>query len=287
MTIWSGIGVNYGFQISSTSYDTTQVEGDFSFLRANGVTRLRIGFPQFDGTVISNCEDMVTRALAHGFYVVFGVVSGFGANTITATRWASFKTYVTNTLAPWAQTNGLSELCLGNENELSLDGTTLTSTTMRADTRTLASTIKTNGYTGKVSYSTSVLSTYRNPWASEGIGALDFIGFNSYDTLANFSANKPTIISQFGSTAYISEFGSRGGGYPDFNNEAAFYNDTLNRIQSMQSAGIIRGYFFCYRDGNFGVPANTFGLIQTNGIVHLARQAVLGITNTNWHLFMA
>lgn len=289
MTIWVGIGVNYGHQISSLIYDATQIESDFTYLRSAGVTRLRIAFPEYDGSagLIANCQNMVTRALAHGFYVVWGVTVGFGAGTITATRWSAFKTNVIGTIAPWAQSVGLSELCLANENELSDDGTTLTDATMRADIRTMASTIKTNGYTGKVSYSTSILSTYRTPWASEGIGSLDYIAWNSYDTSTNFNIRNAAIVSSFANVTYISEFGSITNGYSDYNNESAYYNDVVARISSMQSSGVASGYFFCYRDGQFGVPANSFGLIQTNGIAHLARQAVLGITNTSWSLFMA
>src|SRR5205807_10664379 len=98
---WTGIGMNYGHQITSSSYDTTQVENDFTYLRSIGVTRIRVAFPEYDSssTLINNCKDMVTRALSHGFYVVWGVVTGFGTGTLTATRWAAFKTNVAGTIA--------------------------------------------------------------------------------------------------------------------------------------------------------------------------------------------
>ena len=290
MATWTGIGMNYGHQtqVGNSSYSTitTQVENDYAYLQSVGVTRLRIAMPQFDSTVsLPNCQDLVTRALAHKFYVVWGVVAGFGSSTLTATRWASAKTYIVNTLAPWAQSNGLPELNLTNESELAVDGTTLTAATVRSDIRSMATTIKANGFTGKLTYSTSVLSTYRTPWANEGIGDLDYIAWNSYDTISNFNANKPVIVSQFGSSkTYISEFGSITNGRSDYASEQAYHDDVLARINSIRNAGIPYGYFFCYRDGAFGMPINSFGLVQTTITGNLggnwAHYALRSVTGT-------
>lgn len=279
MTIWSGIGINYGHQ---ATYDTTQTESDFTYLRALGVSRLRIAMPPYDGN-LTDTQDMVHRALSHGFYVVWGVAT---SGTVTATIWNAFKAFVTGTLATWAQSNSLPEFSLGNEIELYVDGTTLTAATVRADVRTMASTVKSGGYTGKVSYGTSILDTYKTPWISEGIGSLDLIGWNSYDTYANFNTQNGAVQSAFGNKTYISEFGSSGGGYPDFNNEQAFYYDTARRITSMQTAGIQFGYFFCYRDGGFGMPADTFALQLSGGATRTALYAVLGsLSSVNHGLY--
>jgi hypothetical protein len=269
------IGINYGHQ---STYNSAQVESDFTFLRSAGVTRIRIAMPNFDNTHgrIANGQDMVTRALAHGFYVVWGVEAGLGSDTITATRWAAYKDYVLSTLVPWATSAGLSELCLDNESDLQVDNTTITAAQVRADIRSMAETVKACGFAGKISCSTSILQPSRDPWLSEGIGDLDLIGWNSYDVLEYFNIRNGIVVEALGSQTYISEFGSEGGGYPDFNDETAFYNDTVSRIESMQSNEVGSGYFFCYRDGGYGVPANSFGLIETDGTVHLARTAVCG-----------
>jgi hypothetical protein len=270
---WSGIGMNYGHQ---TTYDSTQAESDYTYLYSIGVTRVRIAMPTYSATTsITNCQDMVTRALNHGMYVVWGVATGAGVGALNATTWAAFKSYVTGTLAPWAQANGLPELCLGNEADYEADGTTLTAATVRSDVRAMATTVKSGGYTGKVSYSTTVLNLAS--WASEGIGSLDLIGFNSYDTLTNFKTRNPTIVADFGSKAYISEFGCITNGFSDYNDESAWYTDVINRVSSMQSAGVNCGYFFCYRDGGFGVTANTFALVLSNGSVRSARDAIKNV----------
>ena len=197
MSIWSGIGVNYGWQ---PTYDTTQAENDFTFIKSQGVTRLRICLPSFSFSV-ARWQDMVVRALAHGFYVAWGV--SISDRPITATSWTAWKAYVLNTLVPWAQSVGLSELILGNEFELHIDNTTLTSATVRSDIRAMAASMKSGGFSGKVSYNTNIGSVYGTPWASEGIGELDLIGCNSYDTFQNFDPRNSTIVSLFGSKTYI------------------------------------------------------------------------------------
>lgn len=276
MALWSGIGINYGHQISSISYDTVQVEADFTFLRALGISRIRIAAPPYNGNAqtILNCQDMVTRALAHGFYVVWGAATGVSAPNLTATIWTATKAYVTGTVAPWAQSNGLSELCLCNEADFEADGSTLTTATVRSDVRSMATSVKAGGYTGKVSYSTANLSAIRTPWITEGIGALDLIGWNSYDTLANFTTRNGTIVSAFGNATYISEFGCITNGFSDYNDEVLWYTDVQNRIAAMQSASVAAGYFFCYRDGGFGLGANTFACMQTTNTPRLAREAL-------------
>jgi len=275
MTIWSGIGVNYGHQ---HTYDAMQAEDDFTYLKANGITRLRIAMPAYDAAshFFSDGHDMVTRALNHGFYVTWGVGAGYGAGTITATRWSAWKSYVLSTLVPWAQSAGLSELILGNESDMQMDGTSLTAAQVRSDIRTLATTIKANGYTGKLGYSTGAPGTYRTPWSTEGIGDLDLIGFNSYDVFINFNNRNIAIVSEFGDKGYISEFGCITNGYSDYNDETLWYNDVVNRISNMKNAGIQSGYFFCYRDGGYGLQPNTYALVLTDGSVRLARNAVLG-----------
>ena len=278
MAIWSGIGMNYGHQFTDVNYSTTQVESDFTALRVQGVNKIRIIFPGYqNSTGITNAQDMITRALAHGFYVIWGVDPGVGSGGLTSTIWSSFKTYVTGTLATWAQSNALSELAVGNECDARVDGSTLTAATVRSDVLSMATTIRTGGYTGKISYDTAAGSSEITGWASSGVASLDYIGWNSYDTLTNFQSNMPTFVSDFGAKAYISEFGGIDNGYPDFNNEILFHHDTIDRLVAMQKNNIPSGYFFTYRDGSDNIAPNTFGIIQPNGVPHLALNAILGI----------
>lgn len=274
-TIWQGIGINYGYQ---NMYDPAVAESDFAFLKAQGVTRLRIAMGGYDSALrTANGQDMVFRALSHGFYVLWGYSTDVGKPYLTASIWSAYKDAVINQLAPWAQQNGLPELCIGNECDYQADGTTLTAAQVRADIRAMATTVKANGYTGKVSYNTTIITSYYDAWVSEGIGDLDLIGWNSYDTLTNFQNRSPLIVSNFGNTGYVSEFGCIQYGYPDYNDETLWYNDVVARIASMRNTGISAGYFFCYRDGGYGLTPNTFALVETDDNIRLARNAVLGM----------
>lgn len=280
--------MNYGHSVTVGTYSTAQVESDLNYLVSRGITRVRIVLPLYGGPAIADCQDMVLRALAHGLYVVWGVATGVTAPNLTATIWAAYKTYVTGTLAPWAQANGLSEMLLGNECDYEADGSTLTAATVRSDVLAMATSLKAGGYTGKVGYSTAAVSTLWIAWNALGTVSLDTLGFNSYDTLTNFTNRCSIFVTDFGSKAYISEFGCINSGFADYNDETLWYTDVAARITAMMDASIPAGYFFCYRDGAFGVPANSFGLVETNGTsVRVAREAVLFTPGQNYSSFAA
>ena len=283
MPAWSGIGMNFGHQVTPNSYDTSQIENDLTFLTSIGISRVRIALPTFGGGgSTANCQDMVMRALTHGFYVVWGVATGKNAGQLDATTWASYKSYVTGTLASWAQANGLPELCIGNECDYQADGTTLTAATVRSDVRAMVATVKAI-YSGVVSYNTTVLQL--SGWTSEGIGSLDKIGWNSYDTLSNFQSRNPTIVSNFGSKGYVSEFGCITHGFSDYNDESAWYTDVVNRVSSLASNNVSTGYFFCYRDGGFGLTSDTFALVLSTNAVRSARDAIKNVVAPMFSVF--
>ncbi len=284
------IGMNYGHQPSS-SYSGAQADADFAYLKRLGFTNIRLAMPTYDSTTsLPNVQDMAIRAVAHGFYVVMGVTAGFGTNTITSARWSAHTAYVQNTFASWCQSHGISELCLDNEVELMLTSQ-VTSAQARSDLRSLASTIKTNNlFTGKVSYSTANQSSIVTPWytANEGIGVLDLIGFNTYGTAAappassNFATECFNVSSGIGTKAYISEFGCITNGFGDYNEEAAWYNDVINRIACMQQQMQNKlAYFFCFRGGGFGLPVDSFEVVRSDGFIHLAMSALLGLDLTS------
>lgn len=278
--IWRGSGVVYGHHIPSGAYDTALVTADLNYLWSIGVRRIRMAMPNYDDTgTIANIQAIAIQAMAKGFYVLAGVTSGKGHLLLTATIWSTFKTYVSGTFATWAQSNSLSELQISNEEEGHADGSTLTAATVRSDVRALAGTIKGGGYTGKVSYSSETSNNNIANWTSDGKGNLDFIHFNTYDVVANFKTRVMAIGNAFGPKSSITEYGSNGGGYSDFNNESTFYTDTLLRIKAMKDGGIQYGYFFTYRDGQFGIAADSYALQLSTGASRVAINAIKNQVN--------
>lgn len=273
MSVWPGLGMNYGHQFPHSPYDANQVAADLAFLRSMGVAKLRIAFPIFDGgaSTTTALQGLVQTALGMGFYVVWGVTSGSNVN---AARWASFKSYVANTLVPWAQSlaNPQLELSRGNEEEFHCDGTTLTVNTVVADMANLS----TAGYTyGPSSYQTSV--SFLSNWSSNGLGSLDKIGFNAYSLgPVSMAFNANNVVAAFGAKGYLSEWGTPNG-YNDFKNEVQFMTILKRQTAALRATAISDAYYFCYRDGSFGLPSNAWAIKMTDDDMRLATPALFGV----------
>lgn len=272
--IWSGIGINYGHQVADSVYDTAQVNSDLDYLYSLGFRKIRIAYPTFGASqTLTNCQDMVTRALAKGFYVQWGVVSN---SPSTATIWGNFKTYVSGTLAPYAQSlnNANFELAIGNEEELHCDGTTLTASTVRSDIKTLATTCQGIYTIGNISYQADAGQI--SAWNSLGIGNLDLIGFNVYGPISSFSTDIKNIIGNFGIQGFISEFDFITNGFADYASEMAWYSDVISRMQAIRKLNLTSAYAFTYRDGQFGSTPNTWALKLNTEAWRLAFLGLLG-----------
>jgi hypothetical protein len=274
MTIWNGLGINYGHQPNHNPYDPAQVAADLDFLQSVGISKIRMAYPTFDGAGIAASQSLVITALARGMYVIWGVSAG---SPVNSSRWATFKSYVLNTLAPWAQSlaSPRFELAIGNEEELHCDGTTLTVNTVIADMANLAAQVK-NVYTyGPVSYQSP--SGFINNWVTNGSGSLDRLGFNYYSrTARGMRLTAQTIISSFPGVGYISEWGTPNG-FPDMPEEHIWCDLTAQQLRALQTSGLAEAYFFCYRDGGFGLPANAWALVTSTGNFRLAATALFGV----------
>jgi hypothetical protein len=273
---WSGLGVNYGHQFPHNPYDQVQVVADLTFLRKVGISRLRLAYPLWNdaGGAIVSCQGLVQIALAMGFYVIWGVVSQSPTN---ASQWADFKAYVAGTLAPWAQSlqNPRFELSIGNEEEFHCDGITLTVPVVVADLASLATNVQGIYTHGPISYQASL--AHIGYWTANGIGGLDRLGFNCYTRTAVGSAFQAAIVKDaFPTHGYIAEWGTANG-YNDFDNERAWRDTTYGQRKALQASGLPDAYYFAYRDGSFGLPANEWALMQTDGNFRLAAPLFFGM----------
>jgi hypothetical protein len=205
--------------------------------------------------------------------VVWGTTTGGPATT--ASRWATFKSFVINTLTPWfrAQANQNLELSLGNEEELHCDGTTLTVSTVVNDMASLAAEAK-QLYTGPVSYQAP--GGFFAQWQARGTDALDRLGFNYYTLGPKGLRTNPTnVATAFPGVGYISEWGTPNG-FADFPSEPLWRDVLIGQVNGLASVGI-DAYYFCYRDGSFGLPANKWAIKQTDDNFRLAAPALFGL----------
>jgi hypothetical protein len=201
----------------------------------------------------------------------------------TATDFADFQTGIINTLAPWAQSVALDEFSIGNEEELHIDGTTLTDATLQSGLRSLATTLKAGIYTaGDICYHTAAEPAFVSEWQSGGLGDIDLLGWNCYfsPSLAPFVAGVNNVINSFAANEiYLTEWNVPGGinafgGAPA--GEAAWAQAISDRLTYLKTTTLQRASFFCYR--GVGQP-RPFGVydFDSNTPYRLTAQA-LGLT---------
>lgn len=104
--------------------------------------------------------------------------------------------------------------------------------------------------------------------ANNGLGALDKIGFNQYDTESIFTTNLRKMITKWGSRATVTEWSTQGGINGASDLDWAF--GIKRRADILKDLGVEEAYFFCGADNGFGVPANVWGIIRADFLPRLA-----------------
>lgn len=266
---YDGIGVNYGHHLGVL--DSDEVRNDMLFLHGIGVNKVRVAMPTFtSSSAISKVREVATIAKSVGHYVIYGVTAGDGT-TFDQTEWGSFKAQLPSE-ALWASQNGIDEFSLGNEEELHNDDVSPTDATIRSDIKSLATTIKASYSSLIVSYQTA--QTHIANWNSDGIGNLDKIGFNCYGGASTFYTDVKSIVTNFGSDGYVSEFSTNDG--ISTYSEQQWESRIRARRNLLQELGVSSGYFFAYTDGSFGLPTDVWAIKKSDGMF---RQSLNSISN--------
>lgn len=199
MAVWSGLGVNY-------KGDITHAPQDAAYLYGLGINKVRIHIPN-DGD--TSFRAVAAHFKAQGFYTIYGITAG---STLTAANWNTYATSVIDE-ATYCEANAIcDQFQIGNELHYKVDGSTLTTTTLRSNLRTLATSVKAV-FSGDVSYSTDV-NDYTG-WISEGVGDLDKIGYHCYANWSssgkylnetNMTTPVPLMVAAFPTKLQIDEF---------------------------------------------------------------------------------
>lgn len=250
MPMWSGLGINLNFTGSGVDIPTQLAE-----LYGLGFRRVRLLVIGYQSASLDTWKGYAESALDMGFEeVCFGISFGVGTGLGTSTQ-AAYLTAIDG-FATWAQgvNDPRLEMHVGNEEELHHDGT-MTAADVREFMRGCATAAKAIYTTGTICYCSSVANGAEiASWASEGLGDLDRIGFNLYDTLPMFTANVAAIASGFSGSGFVSEWGTNNG-YIDFNNETLYKNAIFNRQQALVNAGVTEGFYY-----NFMESGNKWGI---------------------------
>lgn len=205
--VWSGLGINYRTSIFG------HIDQDIAYFKSIGINKVRINIEW--PAITREWFDVAKKFKDAGFYVV----AGFCAEVSATYPWSQ---YVSECMAaaPYA-VGKCDELQIGNEADINNKDTDITDAQIRANTRALATQIKTV-FPGIISYSTSVgfisEGTFGHEyWMQEGKGDIDRIGINAYGWISNGDINPdgyllavPAFIKEFGSAAYVSELNMSG-----------------------------------------------------------------------------
>jgi exo-beta-1,3-glucanase (GH17 family) len=244
---WLGINYANGLNgyVPTGGYPSGQANQDLQYIRQHLASRVRIAMPDwnFPANQINQLHQVALDAMAKGFHVAWGVTS---TNTLlTTSNWPQYQAAVL-AQAAWAQSVGLHCFFVGNELDSKHDGT-LTDAQQRTRLRSLATAVKSSGYSGEVTL--SVAQDKIAPWYSEGLGGLDSLGLDLYvQTEATFVSLLNAHVANLGSAAYLAEWNI----YNFWETAVQYHSDerianlVAVRAQHIQDSGITRAYYFCY-----------------------------------------
>lgn len=268
----SNFGFNVGHHAPHAPYYLAQITADARFLDAANSRKRRIAFPLYtDLASVDACMDYVRVELARGNIVEWGVSVPTDLDDAGFTDYADF---VRDTLVPFALALRSSRFCLslGNEIEFHVNGTNFTAANSRQRVKQLAADVA--SVYGNITYNTSI--TFITDWATLGLGSIPIIGFNCYTRNARSARFQVGLIQQhFPANGYISECGPTGG-FVAYGDDAR-YAALCRELREAYTSGAFDAYWFCYRGGSYGLPANRWELVLANDVKRPALFAVLGV----------
>jgi hypothetical protein len=191
-------------------------------------------------------------ATTKGADVLFGVAY---TAPITAANWSAYRAECLEAAA-WAQTNGMYEFCIGNEEESKVDGTTMTAAQMIVELKSLATDVQAVYTRGNVTYAT--YAAYVASWVAAGKGDIDIVSANLYMGDTSFyqvwEIDAKLLIDTFGAGGtYLSEFAPSSTTLDSYTtNEGTQATAVLNMLKYIESIGITRAYFYMYNGDDFG-----------------------------------
>lgn len=262
-------GINIGNDQSSTTnapYQTVQNESDLALLKGK-VSRVRIALAYGLNTHdVNNLKRLAIEAKQDGFYVQFGITAG--ADPDVHTYYNQWLTTDVIDAAVWAQAHHIDEFLIGNEEDWYAEAegafVTKTPTEIRTDVKNEVPEIR-KVFSGSIVYSDA--ETTLDDWAKEGIGGLDRIYFNVYDTLPNFQMLVSKIVTDFGTNhGGISEWSTQHG-YSDMIRNGMtptqYTQELMKRVAIVKESGL-PAYLFTLRMDPGG---NDWGFILGDGTI--------------------
>lgn len=240
---------NYGHQpLKNGQYDMVQVASDISYMKSHGVTCLRLAYLGLNSSLENNLGLYLKN---QGFSIQIGSDGWFNNNNGVMTK-ALFPTYDAGIIAQakFAQTNGIQEIGIGNEQEYRLSGITINE--WIAHVKALSYQVR-QVYNGKIIYATS--GDFTSNWISQGaLGYLDALGLNLYCGSGCNSNYLSMAINAFGKThVEITETNCDIPYQPSCKTDSGLASEVKIDALKLLNFGVPT-YFFAYRSGGAGTP---------------------------------
>lgn len=260
------IGLNIGGDQSATAnlpYQAAENAADLAFLKTytGNLRAALVYYPDTNDT--NNIKQLVIDAKNAGYHVMSGITAGAEADiSASYTGWLNSGIVA---YAQWAQAHNVDEFQIGNEEDWNcfINGafTAKTPTQIRNDVKSKVAAVRAV-YSGVISYATA--EGMLDDWISEGIGGLDKIYFNVYDTLTNFNLIVNKIVTNFGAKGGISEWSAQHP-FPFLGmTEAQYATEIANRNQIIFNSGISSAYLFTWKIGG----GDDWGFSDQSGHLH-------------------
>lgn len=273
MPVLSGLGTNYNGQ-------STQYAADFAYWKSVGLQSVRVNIPNYvypynsaTNATWRNCAVTVKQA---GFYTIWGTTSTpHGA--LTSAMWQNYHDAVVAEAA-YCQSQGyiFDYFEIGNELDLSIDGTTITQTQLYTNLQQLYLDVKAV-YSGLVGYTLSASYAVWAPYWTAGAGNFPLISINMYGNinLSNGTVNFLNVNNilaygptYFGSNWFLSEFNidSNNANLQAFPASLSVYYMS-QMISLIEAANVSKFLGFKWSQGTDGVFNNqALGLLANGGM---------------------
>jgi len=241
---------------------------------ANGFTEVRGLYNYQDTITVNGSKAAVLEANTKGLKFIWGVSSN--QTVITTENWPDFRQAILDA-AYWAQDNGVYEFQLGNEEELHIDGTTMTVAQLIINLKSVATEVKQIFTNGNVSY--SCWQETIDDWIAAGKGDIDILASNIYmggegRYSDDWKTSITNLVNAFGVNGiYLTEFAPSYSSLEDYSTDEAVQAAAVTEmIEYFKASGMIRALFYCWHDysgGLFGVVKadDTYRLLWNQALV--------------------
>jgi len=208
--IWDNLGLVVGTEINNgATISTSEMLADAAYHASIGLRHARIGgigFVYLGGSYgaerVAFIHSTIETYLSYNISVQYTLNYGDGQHKIDATKEAGYAAYVAQEAA-WAEAAGVQRLQVNNEQELYL-ATGYTHQNCYDFVQSLVAVSRNAGFTGALTY--SIVPNNYSAWITNGIGAFDDIGLDSYGTLKDFETQGDLVIQRLGPNTFLSEW---------------------------------------------------------------------------------